>query len=405
MNDFRYLTSRQAADALGVSLDTLYAYVSRGMLRSEEASGPTRTRRYLREDVERLVERKRFRREPEKAGERSLHWGSPVLESALTLIDAGCVYYCGRDALNLARCESVERVAALLWTGNPDAADDLFRASGLNNERRLLWQIDAAADLGPIERCQVALARASARDLGAYDLRPAPVAQTGARILRLMAYTVTGHRPAATLDATLGQAWAPKRPRAGDAMRSALILCADHELNVSAFTARCVASAQATPYDVVSAGLAALKGRLHGGHTARVEALFREAGTPARARDRIARRVSRGEDLPGFGHPLYPEGDPRAAMLLAIAERAGGVRGFRLAAAIRSAVREISGQQPTIDFGLVSLARAFGLPPQSPIALFALGRTIGWIAHAIEQYSSNRLIRPRARYIGVTPSG
>src|ERR1700752_2276971 len=127
MPDSRYLTARQAAGALGVSLDTLYAYVSRGMLRSEPAPGLTRARRYFRDDIERLKERKELRREPEKASARSLHWGSPVLESSLTLIHDGHVYYRGRDAIDLARSESVERVASLLWTGDPDRADEIFR--------------------------------------------------------------------------------------------------------------------------------------------------------------------------------------------------------------------------------------------------------------------------------------
>jgi len=374
------------------------------MLRSEAAPGPARVRRYFREDVERLIERKALRREPEKAGSRRLHWGSPVLESALSFIDDGCLYYRGQDALRLARNESVERVAALLWVGRPDAAADLFAPGRRTPEAtRFMRLISRASGLGPVERCQVAIVRAGAADLGGYDLRPLAAAHTGARIIRLMASAVTAHWPAATVDATLRNAWAPERARAGDAMRSALILCADHELNVSAFTARCVASAQATPYDVVSAGLAALKGRLHGGYTARVEALFQEAGSPSRARDRIARRVSRGEDLPGFGHRLYPQGDPRAAMLLSIAEDAGSTRAFALASVIAGAVKEISGHHPNLDFGLVALARSLGLPPASPLALFALGRAVGWIAHAIEQYSSNQLIRPRARYIGVPP--
>jgi citrate synthase len=191
-------------------------------------------------------------------------------------------------------------------------------------------------------------------------------------------------------------------PEAAALINSALILCADHELNVSAFTARCVASAGTTPYGAVIAGLAALQGNKHGGHTERVEALFREVGEGNRVRMTIASRLRRGERIPGFGHPLYPDGDPRAKMLLA---RTTAVFPHKttLAQAIVSEVQQTIGQNPTIDFALVTLARALNLPAGAPIALFALGRTVGWIGHAIEQYNLDQLIRPRARYTGTMP--
>jgi citrate synthase len=185
---------------------------------------------------------------------------------------------------------------------------------------------------------------------------------------------------------------------------AALILAADHELNVSAFTARCVASANASPWDVVSAGLAALKGSRHGGHTERVEALFREAGTAEEARRVMADRLRRGEPIPGCGHTLYPDGDPRGAALLEMArEIAPESPEVELALAMADAYRELIHEHPTIDHGLVALSRALELPEHTPIALFALGRTIGWIGHAIEQYGVNKLIRPRAAYVGPEP--
>jgi citrate synthase len=267
--------------------------------------------------------------------------------------------------------------------------------------------MNGISELGPVERCQVALAWAGSDDPSAYDLRPSSVALTGARIVKLMASVISGRAPAATIDVTLGKAWTPRR--AGTtAIRSALILCADHELNVSAFTARCAASAQATVYDVVAAGLSALKGRLHGGYTARVEALLDETVSAGQAQQVVAARLRRGEELPGFGHRLYPDGDPRARMLLSLAESAGNAPAAKLAHALSNAGQTLTGQHPTLDFGLAALTRALRLPRGSALALFALGRTIGWIAHAIEQYTSNELIRPRARYVGpfvAPPSG
>lgn len=396
MMEDRFFTAQEAAAELGISLATLYAYASRGMLRSEPVPGDPRARRYPREDVLRLKEKKELRKEPEKAAPKALSWGAPVLESAITLVQNGRLYYRGRDAVALARSASVEEVAALIWTGDPAA--DIF---GGDTPDLPPWM--GPADLSPVERCQVALPLAGAADPAGWDLRPTAVIATGARILRLLAGVAAG-RIESGIAATLQAGWAPDRPEAVGPIASALILSADHELNVSAFTARCVASAASSPYDVVSAGLAALKGARHGGHTDRVEALFREAGSAAGARRVLADRLRRGEEISGFGHPLYPEGDPRGAALLEIAaEVAPGSPAVECAFALAEAGRELIREHPTIDLGLVALARALYLPERTPLALFALGRTIGWIGHAIEQYAMGKLIRPRAAYVGEMP--
>jgi citrate synthase len=399
----RFLNAQEAAAELGVSLATLYAYTSRGMLRSESVPGESRARRYPREDVLRLKEKKELRRDPERAAPKALSWGAPVLSSAITLIQGGRLYYRGRDATELART-TVEEVAALIWTGNSDGAAALFAG-----ELTPLPDWSPPAGLAPIERCQVAVPWMGAADLAAWDLRPAAVAATGARILRRLAGVAAGVSPSASgVAATLQSGWAPGRPEVAAPIGAALILAADHELNVSAFTARCVASAAASPWDVVSAGLAALKGARHGGHTARVEALFREAASVTAgtgARQVLADRLRRGEEIPGFGHPLYPDGDPRGAALLALAARlAPASPAVGEARALAEAGRELLGEHPTIDLGLVALSRVLDLPEHTPLALFALGRTIGWIGHAIEEYALNRLIRPRAAYVGEPPA-
>jgi len=403
----RYLTAREAAAALGVSLSTLYSYVSRGMLRSEPVAGHPRVRRYLQEDVARLVERKELRSDPAKAAARNLHWGAPVLDSSLTLIDEGRIYYRGRDALELAEQASVEEVAALLWRGDPKEAELLFTRSSEELPREIKDLFKRAPHLGPVERCQLALPLGASLDPGAYDLRPMAVARTGARILSLLVSSVCGGVCGGAawepIDVSLQEAWLPRRKKAARALRAALILCADHELNVSTFTARCIASARATPYEVVAGALAALKGRRHGGHTAEVETLFLETGRARRPREILANRLRQGEGLPGFGHPLYPNGDPRAALLLSFANTLGRGAVLESAASLAEAARGLTGERPTLDFALVTLAHALGLPSESPLALFSLGRAIGWIAHAIEQYADTRLIRPRARYIGLAP--
>ena len=399
----RYLMAREAAAALGVSLPTLYSYVSRGMLRSEPVAGHPRVKRYLREDVARLVERKEVRSDPAKVAARSLHFGAPVLDSSLTLIDGGRIYYRGRDALELARQASVEDVAALLWRGDPKEAGLLFTRSSEELPREIKDLLDRTSHLGPIERCQLALPLGASIDPAAYDLRPLAVARTGARILSLLVSAVCGAAASGPVDVSLQKVWSPRRKTTAPALRAALILCADHELNVSTFTARCIASARATPYEVVIGALAALKGRRHGGHAAEVESLFRETVRARQPREILANRLRQGEGLPGFGHPLYPNGDPRAAVLLSFANTLGRGAVFELAGSLVEVARSLTGEHPTLDFALVTLAHALGLPTESPLALFSLGRALGWIAHAIEQYADAQLIRPRARYIGPAP--
>ncbi len=309
----KYMTAKEVAQALGVSQATVYAYVNRGLLRSEATGGSRRERRYSAEDVQQLRQRQARRRHPEQAVAEALHWGTPILASALTLIADGRLYYRGRDAVALAEAHSAEQAAALLWTGRLDAG-----AAGLGDSAvsplpaRCRALLPRLAGLPPIERFQVMLPLAASEDLRAYDLRPAAAAQTGARLLRLLVAVAGGMpAPGTPLARALAQAWAPERPEAEPLFSLALVLSADHELNVSAFTARCVASAGATPYAVVSAGLAALSGVRHGGTTGLVEALFDEAGTPAGARAAISRLLKRGQAPPGFGHRLYPQGDPR----------------------------------------------------------------------------------------------
>jgi len=223
----------------------------------------------------------------------------------------------------------------------------------------------------------------------------------------LLVAVVSGSRQGAedNVAQALQRHWIPEDTGAAALLNRALILCADHELNVSSFTARCVASAGATPYAVVVAGLAALGGVRHGGNTARVEAFLAEVDAADDARRVIASRLRRGELVPGFGHQLYPEGDPRGESLLAAVTAAyPDSEASKLAGEAAEAASGLMDERPNVDFALVVLARVLGLPMGGALALFALGRTVGWIGHAIEQYETNRIIRPRARYIGEQPT-
>lgn len=401
----RHLTAREAAKELGISLPTLYAYVSRGLVRSEAVGRGERSRRYRSEDIRMLKQRKELRRDPAKAIERTLHWGQPLMDSAITLIADGRVYYRGHDAVSLAASRTVEEVAALIWTGDFAAAAQLFRFEPML-WRRCLALPKHRSGLPAAEAFQLLLPLAGADDVAASDLRPAAVAQTGGRILRLLSTLAAGHRSnEKSIAQTIQRGLVPGKPKALPLINAALILCADHELNVSSFTARCVASAGSTPYAVVIGGLAALQGVKHGRATERIEAFLKEARTPADLRQVMASRLKRGEVIPGFGHPLYPDGDPRGKALLESTARVfPRSPAVALATTATEAALALIGERPTIDFGLVILARALSIPPGGALTLFAIGRTIGWIGHAIEEYQRDRVIRPRARYIGERPA-
>lgn len=393
----KWIDAREATSILGVTRSTLYAYVSRGLIRSTPGAAGARERRYAAEDVERLRSRAEERRDPHKVAERALRWGVPVLESAITLIDDGHLYYRGREVAELARRSSVEQVASLIWTGTPDTD---FSATPLH-----VVAGGGAEGLPFINRAQSMLPLVAARDPLAFDLRPHAVANTGWRILNLLAsIAAESSELEPAVEATLQKHWLPRNARAATLLRAALILCADHELNVSAFTARCVASAGSNPYAVVVAGLAAIEGAKHGGMSARVETMWDEL---ARARDlgkAIADRRRRGEELYGFGHPLYPSGDPRARLLSELLlEHFSKSAELHFGMKLASLIESTTGERPTIDYSLVMLARVLKLPDGAALTLFAIGRSIGWIGHAIEQYAMKGVIRPRAKYVGEMP--
>lgn len=414
MGEDRYLTAREAAGELGISTATLYAYVSRGLIRSEATGGKRRDRRYRAEDVSRLRERKEQRRDPARVARSALDWGTPVMESAITLIADGRVYYRGRDAVDLSGSFSLEQVAELIWTGDMpqgsrERPPELFRASvgepiAPDSPRVVGGEIGRRTWT---DTFAMALHGAAAEDPAAYDLRAAAVSRTGARILRLLVASTVGVPDTGdTVARSLQRRWVPRDPAAAGLIDRTLVLCADHELNVSSFTARCVASAGSTPYAVVVAGLAALGGVKHGGNTERVEAFLDEIEASDDAERAVAARLRRGEAVPGFGHPLYPDGDPRAEALLAVLAGAYPSSGERQRAAeAAKAVGDLMNERPNVDFALVALARTLRLPPGAALALFALGRTVGWVGHAIEQYQADMILRPRALYVGEQPAG
>ncbi|MGH7115715.1 MAG: citrate synthase family protein [Stellaceae bacterium] len=381
MQDNHSLTAREAAERLGIKLETLYAYVSRGRLRSVPVSG-SRERRYRPEDIDAL---QAARGAPRGGVAPAAQPPSPVIDSSISLIEGGRLYYRGRDVLRLSDRASLEEIAALLWNEPDGGAFDATAAPAPPRGGELQTH--------SIERCQIRLAEMAAADPEALDLKRARVARAGRGILAELIAAAGGYRTlSAPVHRRLASGWGLDDAGA-DILRRSLVLLADHELNPSTFVARCVASTGATPYAVVSAALGALSGRRHGGAAIHVAELFRELARGGDPMIAMAERLAHGEALPGIGHPLYPDGDPRAvAILYAVS-------------AIAPQARRFVRWQPNVDFALAAATTALGLPPDAALALFAIGRTVGWIAHAIEQYDSGVPIRPRARYTGPRPEG
>ncbi|EIM26119.1 citrate synthase family protein [Microvirga lotononidis] len=353
----------EASSRLGISRASLYAYVSRGLIRSFSSPHDPRQRLYAVDDVETLVARKaRFRR-PAVAAATALDWGLPVLETGIAQIQDGRLFYRGQDAIALARTATLEDVAKLLVGAmHEDAFLDPSRIPG-----PLTGPAFGLHDF--VTRAVRVLSEPAPKETRAAEV---------AAILRLTAAAASGADPGTMpLHRHLAGAWKAS-PQAADVIRRALVLCADHELSSSTFAVRVTASTGASLRNAVIAGLVTLAGPYHGGMTERVRAFLED---PARA------------PRPGFRHRLYPEGDPRAQALLE------NVPLLASDATTWKTLADASGGSPGIDVALVMMERAYGLPTGAAFTIFAVGRTAGWLAHAVEQRSQAALIRPRARYV------
>ncbi|MCX4789891.1 MULTISPECIES: citrate synthase [unclassified Streptomyces] len=402
------LSTRETADRLGVKPETVYAYVSRGQLSSRRAPGG-RGSTFDAAEVDALA-RRTGRRDPSPTAD-------PVFRTGITLIESDRYYFRGVDATELARRYGYEEVAEWLWTGDLrpgirfTAPDEALAAA-----RRAVDALPAHS--GSTDRLRVAVIAAATTDPLRFDLsREAVLASTRTLIPTLVeALPLAGGRSSTSDVATGNEAalarrlWPKLTARPADepsiaALDTALVLLIDHDLAASTLAARVAASAHAHPYAVVSAGLGVLEGPLHGAasglaHRMLTEVLERGSAVPV-----VADHLRTGRRVPGLGHRLYVAEDPRARtlfdLLADIPQAAGAL------AAARDVVTTTARHAPlhaNVDLALAVLSVSSGMSAEAGETVFAVSRTAGWIAHALEEYGERPLrMRPTGHYGGPRP--
>lgn len=389
------MPSAAAAARLGVKPATLYAYVSRGLLHAFAVPG----RRGSWFDPLQLDSLGgRARRPSERRPDVRI-------ASAITLIDGTRCWYRGLDPVALAATRSYEQVAEWLWRGvdepRPPAwrADDDAVAAAKRVERALPGSASAT------DRLRIVVSVLGVLDPLRADRRPTGAAATARR---LIASSVAAVAPEARGSiAAQTAAWIGVRrrtPATVAAIDDVLVLLADHELAASTVAVRVAASFGADPYAAVAAGLGAMSGALHGAASRSVEqalAAMRGGERPAAAASAL---LVDPQHVPGFGHPLYPHGDPRVAPILALAQRLGSARAARAVDALLGAIRDQGVAAPNVDLALAALTHALDVAPGAGEAIFTIARMAGWLAHAMEEFAARTDFRLRAVYTGPRPA-
>ncbi|MEJ8854493.1 citrate synthase family protein [Variovorax robiniae] len=376
-----WISMDEACRLLGVRPQTVYAYVSRGKL--EVAPDPADSRRslYRAEDVAGLAKRKQAGRKHETLAANTLFGAEPSVPTALCAFVRGRPYYRGQDAVGLARSASMEEVARLLWAAEQPV--DFSCATPLRTRtpgrEAAFTALASLAATGHSTRGRLTRVLHSE----CQDLVGRVAGAFGAR---------QGSEP---LHLRFAQGW-KQSAEVAELLRTAMVLLVDHELTSSAFVTRIAASTGASLPACLLAGLTTLSGPLHGDASGRVQALFSEV--ERLGEDQVlAHYLSTGLPLAGFGHHLYPDGDPRAAALLALFEPPEAIARFVWK------VTEQTGMQPNIDVALAALVAHYRLPADAAFGLFATARSVGLLAHGLEQLGETQVIRPRGRYVGPLP--
>ena len=377
-----WLPMDEACRLLGVRPQTIYAYVSRGKLEVMPDPADTRRSLYRTEDVAGMAKRKLAGRKRETLAANALFGSEPSIPTALCSFFRGRPYYCGQDAVSLARTANLEEVAQLLWGAElpVDFSSSAPMALGKPGRVAAFTVLAGLAAVGHSTRGRLTRVLHNEGQSLVSQLANAFGARQGSKPLHLR----------------FAQGW--KQPaRVADLLRTAMVLLVDHELTSSAFVARIAASTGASLPACLLAGLTTLSGPLHGDASGRVQALFGDV--MRMGEDKVMdHHLSTGLPLPGFGHHLYPDGDPRAAALLALFEPPEGIARFI------EKVTDLTGMQPNIDVALAALVAHHRLPADAAFGLFATARSVGLLAHSMEQLAEPQVIRPRGRYVGPMPN-
>ena len=384
--DERYLTTAEVARRLEVKPATVYAYVSRGLLNRVPGK---RGSLFAEGEVNRLI----------GGGRESRKAANPLghVATSLSLLADDELYLRGRRATDLARHETPETVAGLLWTGElTDPGPFTAPPALLDAVRAAIAALPGSARL--TDQLRVAVAVAGAADPLRFDLADAAVIRAGRTLLAVL---VDGIAPRSEPGSLADRLWPSLTEQAQPPglLDALLVLLADHDLAVSTVAARVAASARAHPYAVVSAGLGALDGHYHGSASTLAYRFLAEAiADPVAA---LSERLRTGPGVPGFGHRVYQHRDPRAGLLFDLLRAANP--GSPALAAV-DAISARLGTVVTIDVAIAALMHEYGLRPDAGEAIFAVARTVGWIAHAMEEYREPGLrFRPVGVYIGERP--
>jgi citrate synthase len=398
-----WIGAAEAAQRLGIKQASLYSYVSRGIL-SRRTGRDGRASLFDPDEITALRRRGRPRREPGGA--------ELVIETSLTEIAGGRLWYRGLDATALAGTRTFEEVAGLLWTGSFAGAAAPWRATGEAIATGSAAQAALPAGTLALERLQVIVPALAATDPLRLQLDPPAVIAAARGLIAGLVSCLPLAGPAApggqsiAVQLTARLSPEPGPPGLTATVQAALVLLADHELAASTLAARVAASMRADPYAVVATGLGAVGGALHGGASLGAELMLAAARTPSDAPHVVGDLLRRGERIPGFGHFVYETGDPRAVCLLEmIRNLAPGSPRLAVADAVLAEASRRALPEPNIDFALAALADVAGLIRGAGEAIFAVARTAGWLAHALEEYARKTPIRPRGIYTGPPGTG
>ena len=367
---------------LGVRPQTVYAYVSRDKLEAMPDPADSRRSLYRAEDVAHLAKRKHDGRKHETLAANTLFGSEPSIPTALSSFQRGRLYYRGQDAITLASTATLEEAAALLWAaGRPvDFSSTVAQDTSEAGRVRAFTMLGRLAATGHSTRGRLTRV----------------LHEEGQGLVGRLA-DAFGARPGEqALHLRFAHGWKQAAPVA-DLLRTAMVLLVDHELTSSAFTARITASTRASLPACLMAGLTTLSGPFHGDASGRAQALFSEVERLGEEQV-VGHYLSGGLPLPGFGHHLYPDGDPRAAALLALFTPPDVIARFI------ERVTRLTGLQPNIDVALAALVAHYRLPADAAFGLFATARSVGLLAHSLEQLATDQVIRPRGRYVGEHPA-